>query len=198
MHNLSGFVKRLRDIMRNDAGINGDAQRIELALWRKNKGYGRVWYSSFGLNITSAILNKEMARDEGLVNVLASQEDPMTGLEWQQVKATAWMRKGSLIDSVEPIWTIARASYNTSCRSQCRTRPSWRAHGGRRERARTAGEYSRGLRQARSCRSVSTPRWPSSCSPCRCCRLTANAPRMPRGSVLSWSQWGHPLVRTTR
>ena len=26
MSNLSGFVKRLRDIMRNDAGINGDAQ----------------------------------------------------------------------------------------------------------------------------------------------------------------------------
>lgn len=29
MSNLTGFVKRLRDIMRNDAGINGDAQRIE-------------------------------------------------------------------------------------------------------------------------------------------------------------------------
>ena len=29
MSNLSGFVRRLRDIMRNDAGINGDAQRIE-------------------------------------------------------------------------------------------------------------------------------------------------------------------------
>ncbi len=100
----------------------GDAQRIELALWRKNKGYGRVWYSNFGLNITSAILDKEMARDAGLVNVLASQEDPMTGLEWQQVKATAWMRKGSLIDSVEPIWTIARASYNTSC-SVCHRQP---------------------------------------------------------------------------
>ena len=28
MGNLSGFVKRVRDIMRNDAGINGDAQRI--------------------------------------------------------------------------------------------------------------------------------------------------------------------------
>jgi type I restriction enzyme M protein len=31
--NLSGFVKRLRDIMRNDAGINGDAQRIEQIAW---------------------------------------------------------------------------------------------------------------------------------------------------------------------
>ena len=33
MPNLSGFVKRLRDIMRNDAGINGDAQRIEQIAW---------------------------------------------------------------------------------------------------------------------------------------------------------------------
>ncbi len=30
---LSGLVKRLRDIMRNDAGINGDAQRIEQLAW---------------------------------------------------------------------------------------------------------------------------------------------------------------------
>jgi len=26
---LTNFVKSIRDIMRNDAGINGDAQRIE-------------------------------------------------------------------------------------------------------------------------------------------------------------------------
>ena len=33
MGNLTNFVKRLRDIMRNDAGINGDAQRIEQIAW---------------------------------------------------------------------------------------------------------------------------------------------------------------------
>lgn len=33
MANLSGFVKRVRDVMRNDAGINGDAQRIEQIAW---------------------------------------------------------------------------------------------------------------------------------------------------------------------
>lgn len=33
MSNLGNFVKRLRDIMRNDAGINGDAQRIEQIAW---------------------------------------------------------------------------------------------------------------------------------------------------------------------
>ncbi len=33
MSNITGFVKRFRDIMRNDPGINGDAQRIEQIAW---------------------------------------------------------------------------------------------------------------------------------------------------------------------
>ena len=33
MSNVSSFVKRFRDIMRNDPGINGDAQRIEQIAW---------------------------------------------------------------------------------------------------------------------------------------------------------------------
>ena len=33
MSNVSSFVKRIRDIMRNDSGINGDAQRIEQVVW---------------------------------------------------------------------------------------------------------------------------------------------------------------------
>lgn len=33
MAGQSGFVKRIRDIMRMDAGINGDAQRIEQLVW---------------------------------------------------------------------------------------------------------------------------------------------------------------------
>ena len=30
---LNTFVKRIQDIMRNDAGVNGDAQRIEQMTW---------------------------------------------------------------------------------------------------------------------------------------------------------------------
>ncbi len=33
MSNLSGFVKRIRKIMWNDSGLNGDAQRIEQLVW---------------------------------------------------------------------------------------------------------------------------------------------------------------------
>ncbi|MCK8462898.1 pentaheme c-type cytochrome TorC [Aliiroseovarius sp. S1339] len=101
---------------------NDDAQRVELDLWRKNKGFGRVWYSNFGLNITSAILSKEVSRDENLVSVLESKEDPATGLEWQNVKAEVWMPTASLIDSPEEIWEIAAASYNQQC-STCHRQP---------------------------------------------------------------------------
>lgn len=100
-----------------------DAQRVELDLWRKNKGYGRVWYSHFGLNITSAILDKAVSRDDTLVTVFESLEDPLTGLEWQHVKAEAWMPAESLIDSPESIWSIARSSYNDSC-STCHRQPA--------------------------------------------------------------------------
>ena len=33
MSDISSFVKRIRNVMRNDAGINGDAQRIEQLAW---------------------------------------------------------------------------------------------------------------------------------------------------------------------
>jgi len=30
---ISNFVKRIQDVMRNDSGVNGDAQRIEQIVW---------------------------------------------------------------------------------------------------------------------------------------------------------------------
>ena len=30
---MTNFVKRIQDVMRNDAGVNGDAQRIEQIVW---------------------------------------------------------------------------------------------------------------------------------------------------------------------
>ena len=30
---INNIIKRLQDVMRNDAGINGDAQRIEQIVW---------------------------------------------------------------------------------------------------------------------------------------------------------------------
>ena len=100
----------------------GNAVQVELDLWRKNKGYGRVWYGQFGLNIVNAIFEKEAAGDQSLVKVTSSKEDDLTGLEWQQVKARVWLEKGHLINSAEPVWNIARSSYSTSC-SVCHRQP---------------------------------------------------------------------------
>ena len=100
----------------------GNAVQVELDLWRKNKGYGRVWYGEFGLNIVNAVFDKEAAGDQNLVKVNASKEDEMTGLEWQKVTARVWLEKGHLISSAEPIWNIARSSYSTSC-SVCHRQP---------------------------------------------------------------------------
>lgn len=106
---------------------NKDATQIELELWRKNKGYGRVWYGHFGLNITDAILKKEVSRDEKLISVLETKVDDLTGLEWQKVKTSAWIKNGTLMESVEPIWDIARNSYSQNC-SVCHRQPAESGH----------------------------------------------------------------------
>ena len=31
--NLNGIIKKIQDTMRNDSGVNGDAQRIEQIVW---------------------------------------------------------------------------------------------------------------------------------------------------------------------
>lgn len=63
MGNMSNFVKRVRDIMRNDAGINGDAQRIEQIAWmlflkvydaKSRTGNGRTTTISL-LSLTPAV-----------------------------------------------------------------------------------------------------------------------------------------------
>lgn len=99
-----------------------DAELIEFELWRKNKGYGRVWYEDFGLNIMSVILDREIAQNSDYVEVLEAKEDPLTGLEWQKVKSTAWVKKGGLVESVKPLWEFADSRYNASC-SICHQQP---------------------------------------------------------------------------
>ena len=63
MGNMSNFVKRVRDIMRNDAGINGDVQRIEQIAWmlflkvydaKSRTGNGRTTTISL-LSLTPAV-----------------------------------------------------------------------------------------------------------------------------------------------
>ncbi len=101
---------------------SGDAEKVELLFWRKNKGYGRVWYEDFGLNIMSAILNKEVAQNSENIEILESKEDPLTGLEWQKVRTVAWVKEGGLVKDVKPLWSFADENYNASC-SVCHQQP---------------------------------------------------------------------------
>ncbi|WP_028358223.1 pentaheme c-type cytochrome TorC [Brackiella oedipodis] len=103
------------------------AYHVELELWRKNKGLARVWYNTFGMNVTNAILNRDIDKNADFIDVVESKEDDMTGLEWQKVKATVWIEPGHLLNSVEPIWDIARHSYESSC-SVCHRQPQTTSH----------------------------------------------------------------------
>lgn len=107
--------------------IKNKAQKIELTLWRKNKAYGRVWYGQFGLNITNAVIEKDYSRDKSLIKVLESKTDDLTGLEWQKVSAQVWINDGGLLASPEPIWNVARTSYQSSC-SVCHRQPAESGH----------------------------------------------------------------------
>lgn len=101
--------------------------QIELDMWRKNKGFGRVWYNHFGLNIPDAIIEKELAGNESIVSVNETKEDPLTGLEWQKVTAKFWLADGGLMDSIEPAWDIASQTYSDSC-STCHRQPNPSGH----------------------------------------------------------------------
>lgn len=107
--------------------VKDKAVQIELDMWRKNKGFARVLYPHFGLNITSAILNKEAAADSNIVKVAETREDDLTGLEWQEVKVQAWIKSGWLLDRLEPIWDVARHSYTQGC-SVCHRQPAEAGH----------------------------------------------------------------------
>lgn len=100
----------------------GDAQQVEISAWRKSKGYGRVWYGHFGKNITQATLEKNVAQDAQRIKVTESREDPNTGLIWQKTSGVFWIKKGEVVEKIDPLWSVARDSYKSSC-SVCHKQP---------------------------------------------------------------------------
>ena len=99
-----------------------DADKVELSLWRKSKGFSRVWYEKFGLNVVSAVFEKEFAQNKDNFTVMDTKEDPLTGLGWEHVKTDVWVKKGDLTSSSDGLWDVAKASFNTSC-SVCHRPP---------------------------------------------------------------------------
>lgn len=95
---------------------------VELVMWRKDKGFGRIWYNQFGKNITDAVLTKEFMQSEPQYTVLETKEDPLTGLTWQKVKLPVWIAKNQLISDVNTVWQTAENVYKTQC-STCHRQP---------------------------------------------------------------------------
>ncbi len=95
---------------------------VELVMWRKDKGFGRIWYNQFGKNITDAVLTKEFMQSEPQYTVLETKEDPLTGLTWQKVKLLVWIAKNQLISDVNTVWETAENVYKTQC-STCHRQP---------------------------------------------------------------------------
>ncbi|MGR5061551.1 pentaheme c-type cytochrome TorC [Photobacterium sp. DNB22_13_2] len=103
--------------------VKDNAVQVEIAGWRKTKGFGRVINEDFGLNIPTAALSKDAALSDTLVEKFEEKEDELTGLGWQRVTVKLWMPKESLLDDVETIWSEARPAYNNNC-STCHTQPA--------------------------------------------------------------------------
>ncbi|QBY03816.1 pentaheme c-type cytochrome TorC [Thalassotalea sp. HSM 43] len=101
-----------------------EAIKVELHVWRKNKGFGRVMYEDFSLNINDGFLTPEVAQNEQFVVATGEEvEDELTGLPWQEIKVTVWMRSESLADSTDDLWVYAKSTYDKSC-SVCHSQPA--------------------------------------------------------------------------
>ncbi|WP_407334400.1 pentaheme c-type cytochrome TorC [Enterovibrio sp. 27052020O] len=100
-----------------------ESVKVALTGWRKMKGFGRVIYEDFGLNIASAALSKAVAQSNTDVRTFETKEDELTGLTWQRVEVDLWVKKADFLDNIDPIWTEAKQAYDTNC-SLCHTQPA--------------------------------------------------------------------------
>lgn len=95
---------------------------VDLVMWRKSKGFGRIWYNQFAKNITDAVMTKEFMQSQPHFEVLESREDPLTGLSWQKVKLAVWIAPNQLISDINAVWAKAENTYKTQC-STCHRQP---------------------------------------------------------------------------
>lgn len=103
-------------------GTQGDSVEVRLSAWRKQKGFGRVLYEDFGLNVPSAVLEKDIATNDALFDTSDGKMDEMTGLNWEQADTTLWVEKGKLLADREDLWSYAGETYSNSC-SVCHGEP---------------------------------------------------------------------------
>ncbi|MGF1696151.1 pentaheme c-type cytochrome TorC [Vibrio lamellibrachiae] len=102
-------------------GERGDMIEVQIDGWRKAKGFGRVIQEDFGMNISTAILTREVSQSD-VIAVGEKKEDELTGLPWEEVSLSLWMKKESMLSDYTPIWNAAEAAYTSNC-STCHSQP---------------------------------------------------------------------------
>ena len=92
-----------------------NADQLELEMWRKTKGFGRIWYNQFAKHITDAVFDKTSTQNAANFEVLENKEDPLTGLVWQKVKTKVWVKKSELSQNLTAFWANAESTFKTEC-----------------------------------------------------------------------------------
>lgn len=100
----------------------GEGLQVEIPAWRKAKGFGRVLYDDFGMNIVNGVIEKDFISLPGLMVDGENKTDEMTGLEWKPVKVTAYIAKDKVVASIDDLWSYAQNTYRSSC-SVCHAQP---------------------------------------------------------------------------
>ncbi|MDB1123627.1 pentaheme c-type cytochrome TorC [Vibrio algarum] len=100
----------------------GDAIQVQIEGWRKARGFARVIQEEFGMNIGVASLTKSAAKNKKIIEKHEKKVDDLTGLPWQRVTAKLWMKKETVINSIDPIWEKSKVAYQSNC-STCHTQP---------------------------------------------------------------------------
>lgn len=91
------------------------ASQIELTIWRKTKGFGRIGYDQFAKHITNAVLTKAFMQSKPKFEVLTSREDPLTGLVWQQARFHFWIANSELTPDLSDFWAQTESLYKEQC-----------------------------------------------------------------------------------
>ncbi|MFV0664361.1 pentaheme c-type cytochrome TorC [Denitromonas sp.] len=102
--------------------VASDRLKVELAGWRRTKGFGRMINEMFGFNIASGVVSRAVAQNAVHVQGFERKEDPMTGLEWERVNVSLWIKPAGLTDRIDDIWSFAKDTYRERC-SVCHTQP---------------------------------------------------------------------------
>ncbi len=98
---------------------DGDWLHIEITGWTESAGRQRVLTQFPGKRIFVASIRGDVQQQ---VKTLEKTTVADTNTEWSKLQATAWMKKGDMVNDIKPIWAYADSLYNGTC-NQCHGAP---------------------------------------------------------------------------